>query len=105
MNATLNITSRSSDWRAYVLCNFTAFPFLLDDVLCASVEGLIQGIKYAPGDPRREEAFSSWGMKAKKLGQDAKREWVWWGDKRYKYGSSAHHRLIARALRAKFKFN
>ncbi|WP_448151743.1 hypothetical protein [Castellaniella caeni] len=63
---TLNVSFLSDDWRGVALSNFCLCPFVLDDVLLASVEGFIQGIKFAPGHPARERAFisSAWDAKA-----------------------------------------
>ena len=41
----LNISSKSDDWRASRLSNFSADAFVLDGEKMASVEGFIQGTK------------------------------------------------------------
>lgn len=102
---TLNITSRSDDWRARSLSNFSADPITLDGRTIASVEGFIQGIKFPEGNPYREQAFRSTGVRAKTFGMYAEREFVWWNDEAYLYGSAEHHALIERAIRAKFEQN
>ncbi|MDP3963794.1 MAG: hypothetical protein Q8Q39_04840 [bacterium] len=101
----LNICSGSHDPRARDLSNFTPFPFILDGITLASVEGFIQGIKRPVGDPMRELAFCSFGKEAKRLGRHAERKFVWWKDKKIVYGSREHHYLIERAIRAKFEQN
>jgi len=98
---TLNVYSHSDDWRALALANFGVFPYELDGVVCVSIEGFIQGIKFAPDDPVRVQAFQSHGWSAKHLGKGAGREWVWWNGQRLAYGSTEHHALIARAIRSK----
>ncbi len=105
----LNIQSGSRDWRANILSNFPNSPFELDDVLLVSVEGFIQGIKFPENDPRREEAFKLWGSDAKKYGPQAAQsygyDFVYWGGKKYFYGTDEHHALIERAIRARFLHN
>ena len=101
----LNVYFGSADWRGHVLANFPAFPFVLDGTAIASVEGFVQGIKFPEHHESRTAAFSSWGAVAKRLGSDAERINVWWTGAEIAYGSDEHHRLIARAVRAKFAFN
>ena len=102
---TLNVSSGSLDWRAHALSNFPCFPFVLDRVAIASAEGFIQGIKFPQDDPRRQEAFRSWGKNAKRIGESASREHVWWNDCQLPYNSPAHRDLIERAIVAKFSYN
>lgn len=104
-DSTLNVNNASLDWRGHVLANFPAFPFVLDGTALASVEGFVQGIKFPEHHRSRDAAFLSWGEVAKRLGSDAERISVWWNGVRIAYGSDEHHRLIARAIRAKFAFN
>lgn len=97
----INVASTSADWRGVALSNFNLSPFVLDGMLFASVEGFVQGIKFPEGDPRRAEAFISSGKAAKRLGDTADRSGAYWGGVRLPYGSSDHHRLIERAMRAR----
>ncbi len=99
---TLNIISTSTDWRGQTLSNFAHTPFELDGVHLESAEGFIQGIKFPLGDPRREEAFRSHGIKAKRLGEGAERKHVWWNGEEIPYRSTWHELIITRALMAKF---
>lgn len=101
----LNVRFDSSDWRACALANFPIFPFTLDGVTLASTEGFVQGIKFPPGDLRRPRAFRSFAWGAKEIGDQADRKHVWWNGRSELYGSSEHHNLIARAIRAKFAQN
>ena len=101
----LNIDSKSDDWRARRLSNFSADPFVLDGEKMASVEGFIQGMKFPEGHPTRQQAFHSVGMEAKRLGEKAERRLVWWKGRAVPYGSSEHHELIEEAIRAKFEQN
>lgn len=101
----LNIGSKSDDWRARRLSNFSDDVFILDGERMASVEGFIQGTKFPEGHPARQRAFQSVGVEAKRLGKTAERKFVWWKDRAIPYGSPEHHELIERAIRAKFEQN
>ncbi len=103
--AILNIGSKSEDWRAKRLSNFSADPFVLDGIQFASVEGFIQGTKFPESDPRRKHAFQSVGRDAKRFGKSAERKFVWWQGQAIPYGSQEHYCLIECAIRAKFKQN
>jgi len=87
------------------LANYPLFPFLLDGVLLASVEGFIQGIKFPQTHPSRALAFLAHADAAKRYAEQAERVSVWWNDEVLAYGSDSHHGLIARAIRAKFYYN
>lgn len=102
----INIYSRSADWRARRLSNFSADEFVIDGETIASVEGFIQGIKFPEDDSRRRQAFQCVGVGAKRLGQKAPRlGYVWWKGKQIVFGSDEHRCLIISAIRAKFKQN
>lgn len=108
----LNIGSKSDDWRTQRLSNFSADAFVLDGEWMASVEGFIQGTKYPEGHPLRIAAFLSVGREAKRFGSKFEllrlpdcRKLVWWQGRAIPYGSSEHHNLIERAIRAKFEQN
>lgn len=103
--ATLNISSKSDDWRASRLSNFSVHSFVLDGEEIASVEGFVQGIKFQEECLIRYHAFHSVGKEAKKNGASAKNEFVWWKGQAILYGSTEHHQLIERAIRAKFEQN
>ncbi|ANY16552.1 hypothetical protein [Bordetella pseudohinzii] len=99
----LNISSTSADWRGLALSNFGLSPFVLDDMLFASVEGFVQGIKFAENDPRRLQAFQLSGWEAKHLGDQADRSGAYWNGQRLPYGSTQHHRLIETAIRVRIE--
>jgi len=101
----LNIASKSDDWRARRLSNFSADSFVLDGEKISSVEGFIQGIKFPEGHPTRKQAFQSVGVEARRYRRKAERKLVWWKEKAILYGSSEHRRLIEKAIRAKFAQN
>lgn len=104
-NKKLNIYSKSEDWRGRALSNFSHHPFVIDGQRFESVEGFIQGIAFMENDARREAAFKSWGSTAKKFEKEQNRDFVWWHNKKFKFGSKEEHELIERALRAKFEQN
>lgn len=99
---TINVAFTSDDWRGVALSNFSLTPFELDGVWLASVEGFIQGIKFPPGHPSREQAFTSSAWEAKACGKNADKQFVYWGGAQIEFGSEAHHCLVERALRARF---
>lgn len=102
---TINVAFTSDDWRGVALSNFSLSPFELDGVPLASVEGFIQGIKFPPGHPARERAFASSAWEAKACGKGADKRHAYWGEARIDFGSDEHHRLVERALRARFAQN
>lgn len=105
MARVLNIGSKSDEWRARRLSNFSVDPLVLEGERMASVEGFIQGTKFPEGHPTRQQAFRSVGVEAKRLGKNAERRFVWWKARAISYGSSEHHELIEKAIRAKFEQN
>ena len=98
----VNVSSKSSDWRARDLSNFARIPFIFDGEPFESVEGFIQGIKFPEGLVNRLLGTVCTGIQAKKLGQSADGKYVWWQGRQIVFGSEEHHRLIARAIMAKF---
>lgn len=102
---TFNVSSTSSDWKGVALSNFQLSPFSIGGKFFASVEGFIQGIKFPEGDPRREQAFVASGWDAKHLGDTADRSGAYWNGQKLVYGSSEHHQLIEKAIRARIAQN
>ncbi len=101
----VNASFRSDDARGRAMSNFSAHPFVIDGIRCASVEAFIQGIKFPPDDPRREEVFAMGGVAAWKMRVYAVGDYVWWGGVQISYRSAAHAELIRRAIEAKFAQN
>lgn len=97
----VNIASTSNDWRGRALSNFALSPFIFEDMLFASVEGFIQGIKFAEADPRRLQAFRLAGWDAKQIGAQADRRGAYWGGQCLGFGEEPHQQLIAAAIRAR----
>ncbi|KAA0911152.1 hypothetical protein [Pusillimonas sp. ANT_WB101] len=102
-SSSLNVSGTSTDWRGVALSNFSLSPFVLDDILLASIEGFIQGIKFPETDPRRAIAFCSSGWDAKSLASQADRRAVYWAGISITYGSAEHHQLIGRAICARIE--
>lgn len=106
----LNIGSRSTDWRAKSLSNFSPHSFALGGGNFVSVEGFIQGIKFPIENPNRQVAFASVGFKAKRIGREARpiirlTKCVWWKGEKIEYRSQEYFDLIEQAIRAKFEQN
>ena len=98
-----------------LLSNFAPTPFKIDGVHFGSVEAFVQCIKYPPDSPSRAAINKlEHGPEAKRQGREANR-WidkairqdkvalVYWASKTIPFGSPDHHKLIGRAIRAKFK--
>jgi len=105
MEDTLNISSKSEDWRARLLSNFAATPFTLFGKQFASVEGFWQDLKFPEpeGSPEQEHVFKMMGYQVKKAGKKApKRSTFTWRGKVYRVGSPEHQKLMYQALWAKF---
>lgn len=109
-----NIHSKSRDERARLLSNFANRPFELGGFWMASTEGFIQGIKFPRHERRRYRAFASSGSFAKKQSPELAPSMVYFAEElpsgkhvdiRVPYGSNEHHRIIERAIRAKFYQN
>ncbi len=102
---TINAAYKSDDARGRAMSNLSHHPFVLDGVWCGSVEGFIQGVKFAPNDPRRNETLRLQGIPAWKMRVHAKGEFVWWNGEQIPYRSAKHTELIRRAIEAKFAQN
>lgn len=106
----LIVASGSSDWRASLLSNFAHTPFLLRlgtcAVVCASVEGFWQGLKWPEGSTERTRAFALWGPAAKASGRNAPTSAVAsLCGRSVRRGSPEHYELAELALRAKIEQN
>ncbi|MFA4954051.1 MAG: hypothetical protein WC641_01950 [Patescibacteria group bacterium] len=101
----LNISSKSDDLRERELSNLMPRPFVLGGLRFRSPEGFIQGTKYPEDDPRRALAFRLAGIQAKRMGDGAKKEFIWWNSAEIPYGSGAHRALLTGAIEASFRQN
>ena len=88
------------------LSNLYPSPFTLDGVEYASVEAFRMSIKYPENDPRRQEIRTLSGIKAKNAWKDAQSfKTLYYQDKEIVIGSTEHHALMKRAIRAKLEQN
>jgi hypothetical protein len=74
-------------------------------MLFASMEGFIQGIKFAPGEVMRTRAFQATGAEAKAFSALSTTGYVYWDGNIIPRRSKGHIALIEKALRAKFAEN
>lgn len=100
----LNAWSRSGEQIGRDISNFSYSPFTLDGRKYASVEGFYNSLLY--NDPaRRAKIAEMWGLEAKMVGKSSNNLTFQYGKETIKLGSEEHHRLIERAIRAKFEQN
>ncbi len=97
----VTISCHARDWRGIALAVSLDGAFLLHDVSPASVEGFIQAIRMRPYTVKRHKALRSLTMTAQTFAGNKQRTWVWWNDKKVRYGSKKHHDYIERAFRAR----
>lgn len=102
--APLNAWSRSAEPIGQEISNFARTPFTLDGKRYESVEGFYSSLLYR--DPaRRAEIAQMWGLEAKKVGNGSNLRVTTYGKETIKLGSEEHHRLVERAIQAKFEQN
>jgi len=88
------------------LGNFYASPFTIDGLLCGSIEGFIQSLKFS--DEQKKRLIAGLAGKAakfagKKAGKRLSREpVVFWHGRQIPFRSSEHMALIERGIREKF---
>ena len=105
----LDILSTADDPRAAALSNFLPFPFTLDGVACASMEGFLQSLKTKDRETQLAVCQKS-GKAAKKTfeGKRENRRWrltgfLWWkGNGVFRYGR-AYQSLLTRAYDALYE--
>lgn len=105
----VNVSSGSPVIEERILSNFPECPFTLNGKRYRSIEGKVQGDKFPPGDPRKEQAYNTFGKEAKKIGNKAciyGYRSIWTADgRKIKYGSPEHYKESELAIRAKFDEN
>ena len=91
---------------AGTLSNFSAFTFTFDEILCASMEGLVQAFK---SDQIEDQVHSCSliGIKAKRHGQQRNEAWksaqkLWWQGQEFDRHGQEYQDLIDRAFDALF---
>lgn len=94
----MDIYSRNN-YPAGALSNFAPHPFHIDGVLCNSMEGFLQSLKFSNPD-MQVKVCQLVGIKAKSKGQN-KRWWktqiLYWQGAKYDRESQAYTDLITRA--------
>ncbi len=89
---------------ASALSNFASHSFVFDDVLCASMEGLLQSFKF--DKPHiQAEVCKLVGIGAKRRGQKRNKAWkqrqtLWWMGEAYDRHSAPYQALLTRAYDA-----
>ncbi len=91
-------------WPASALSNFAAHPFVLDDVWCASMEGLLQALKFDKPHVQIEVCRMA-GLAAKNRGRGRNRSWqrvqtLWWRGVPMRRTGPEYQRLLTRAFDA-----
>ncbi|MFB6182111.1 MAG: NADAR family protein, partial [Candidatus Magasanikbacteria bacterium] len=109
----VNIESDAEDEIAEQLSNFADTPFDLDGKHYESVEAFWQSIKYPEGSDKRKEIRKMEGSEAKGESRELEvydkekneGDTIKYDGKEIGYGTSEHHQLMEKALRAKFNQN
>lgn len=83
------------------LSNFAPRKFYFEDVLCNSMEGLLQSFKFDKPHIQKEVCLLT-GMAAKKRGRKRNKAWkskqtLWWKGKEYKRNSREYQKLLDEA--------
>lgn len=90
---------------ASALSNFTAHPFVIDEIQCASMEGFLQGLKFK--DPQMQAHICTFiGKKAKFAGKSKKwwlKQTLYWKGQEINRQSTEYDDLIRRAYDAMFE--
>jgi hypothetical protein len=95
-----------ADFPASALSNFTAHVFIFEDIVCGSMEGFMQALKF--DDPSVQPLICALsGKEAKKQGQTRNDAWksvqkLWWKGVAYDREGDEYQRLIDRAYDALF---
>lgn len=93
-----------SGYPAASLSNFTPHPFVLDGIVCQSMEGFLQSLKFSNPD-MQVEICKLWGGHAKKKGAKKSKYWkrtqtLYWQGEEYPRDSEAYQDLLDRAYAA-----
>ena len=104
MPGTIDIYSKG-EYPADILSNFTANAFVFDGVMCASMEGFLQSLKFR--SVKKQQAVCALSGKAAKAAGRKKFLWkltgnLYWKGKRYKRTSKEFDELRFDAYKALF---
>jgi predicted NAD-dependent protein-ADP-ribosyltransferase YbiA (DUF1768 family) len=102
--APINAWSRSTDAVGREITNFAHTRFELDGRRYESMEGFFNGLLYLD-NARRAEIAHLWGLEARAAGRGSNLKVTRYQNESIELGSAAHHRLLFRALTAKFEQN
>lgn len=99
----MDIDSRA-EYPASILSNFAPHPFTFDSVWCASMEGLLQSLKY-DDLVIQVEICKLAGIAAKRQGIKRDKDWkqeqkLWWRGVAYDRSSDEYQQLLDRAFEA-----
>lgn len=99
----MNVGSRNP-YPAGALSNFTGNTFIIDDILCRSMEGFLQGVKFKSPE-MQAEICTYVGFGAKKAG--SKKNWhrtqtLYWKGQPINRHSEGYQKLITAAYNAMF---
>lgn len=91
-----------SGWPSCALSNFAPHPFIIDDVVCASMEGFLQSLKFKESE-MQVEVCKLVGKAAKFRGK--KKKWwqtqtLFWQGQIFKRDSKEYQELLDRAFDA-----
>lgn len=92
---------------AGALSNFTPRRFVLDDIECSSMEGLLQSLKFENSDVQRE-ICSLTGRAAKYRGAKRNKAWkrvqkLWWRGKEMSRDGEEYQLFLDKAYEAMYK--
>ena len=91
-----------SGWPSSALSNFAPHPFVIDDVVCASMEGFLQSLKFK--EPEMQVEVCKLVGKAAKFKGKKKKWWqtqtLFWQGQTFKRDSKEYQELLDRAFDA-----
>lgn len=98
----MDIGSKSG-YPSSALSNFAPHPFKIDGVLCNSMEGFLQSLKFEQVHIQ-ETVCLLIGLEAKRRGRSRNKRWqglqtLWWKGKAYPRRSEEYQRLLDRAYK------
>jgi trimethylamine:corrinoid methyltransferase-like protein len=101
---TMNIGS-GNGYPEASLSNFSPHRFVIDDVICSSMEGFLQSLKFSNPEMQKE-VCKLIGKQAKYKGKHKKwwrTQTLYWQGKEYARNSEEYQTLLDRAYRAMFE--
>jgi len=99
----LNVWSLNPEVIANEMSNFAHLPFVLDGKSFASVEGFYVWLKWHGDQEKQAQAQKLFGLVAKEFGTASTNSHTEYMGAKFELGSTQHHELIKRAIRAKLE--